>query len=295
MGKIRIRTIGDTETEKKQQEEARKRAEVKRAEKTHPHSPERSDGGQAATSETQDAIIVERKNTDSHDSVNPSEESKTKTVSKYKAKTTKNKRSDSYQKAYSKVDKNKIYKLSEALTLLPQLKLTKYDESVELHINTTDKGVSGSVTLPHGTGKKTRVAIADYSENPKGVEELIKKVESGIIDFEILIATPDSMPKLAKVARFLGPRGLMPNPKNGTVTQKPTDSAKKYEGGHVNYKTEAKFPILHMLVGKLSFGQSKLEENIKTAIDAIQTKNIKTVTLKSTMSPGLRINFDQTS
>lgn len=282
MGKIRIKTLGDEDVEKKQQEEARKRAEAKRVEKI-------------ASSENQEGDIAENNNTDITDSTISSEENKPKTVSKYKAKTAKNKHSKRYQDSYSKVDKNRIYTLSEALTLLPQLKLTKYDESVEIHINTTDKGISGNVTLPHGTGKKTRVVIADFSKDPKGVEEIIKRVESGTIDFEILLATPESMPKLAKIARFLGPRGLMPNPKNGTVTQKPVDSAKKYEGGHINYKTEAKFPILHMLVGKLSFGEKKLEENIKAVIEAIQTKNIKNITLKSTMSPGLKIDFNKIS
>jgi large subunit ribosomal protein L1 len=108
----------------------------------------------------------------------------------------------------------------------------------------------------------------------------------------VLIATPDAMPKLARVARFLGPRGLMPNPKNGTVTPKPDVVAKKYQGGQVNFKTEAKFPILHLTVGKISFGEKKLADNIKTAITAIQTKNIKNMTLKSTMSPGLKVDFN---
>jgi len=99
------------------------------------------------------------------------------------------------------------------------------------------------------------------------------------------------MPKLARVARVLGPRGLMPNPKNGTVTTKPEEIAKKYAGGQINFKTEAKFPLLHLAIGKVSFGDKKLRENIKVAIESVKMKNIKAATLKSTMSPGLRLEL----
>jgi large subunit ribosomal protein L1 len=118
----------------------------------------------------------------------------------------------------------------------------------------------------------------------------VKKIETGTIDFDVLLATPDAMPKLARVARILGPRGLMPNPKSGTVTTKPEEVAKKFQGGQINFKTEAKFPILHMIVGKLSFGEAKLSENIKTAIAAVETRNIRNVTIKSTMSPGMKLD-----
>ncbi len=119
----------------------------------------------------------------------------------------------------------------------------------------------------------------------------MKKVETGKIDFDILIAAPDAMPKLARVARFLGPRGLMPNPKNGTVTPKPQEVAKKFEAGQINFKTEAKSPILHLSVGKVSFGNKKLADNIQAALTAVQPKNIKNITLKSTMSPGIKIDY----
>lgn len=277
MGKIRIKTIGDEEKEKKQEEEARKRAEAKRAEKKE-------------TDET----ATDEKPKENFTPV-AAAETKTKTKSKYAAKHTKSKRSGAYQEKLAFIDKSKQYSLTDALILLPKLGLAKYDESVELHINTIEKGISGNVTLPHGSGKKTRVIIVNQAEDPKSLEELVKKVESGVIDFDILIATPDSMPKLARIARILGPKGLMPNPKNGTVTPKPADIAKQYEGGQVNFKTEAKFPILHMTVGKISFGEKKLSENIKTVITAIQMKNIKNVTLKSTMSPGIRLDTNSLS
>jgi large subunit ribosomal protein L1 len=270
MGKIRVKALGDEEKEKKQKEEARKRAEMKKAEKAEMLS------------------VDDGKNTKETPAETP------KTVSSYAKKASlkdsRKKHSQKYLGVVELVDKSKTYSLDEALKLLPQLKLAKFDETVELHINTTDKGVSGSVTLPHGTGKQLRVVVANQSEDPKAVEALVKKVESGTIDFDVLIATPDAMPKLAKIARVLGPRGLMPNPKNGTVSPKPEEVAKRYQGGHVNFKTEAKFPLLHLSIGKVSFGSDKLLDNAKAAIQAVQAKNIKDITLKSTMSPGIKVD-----
>jgi large subunit ribosomal protein L1 len=272
MGKIRIKTLGDEEKEKKQKEEERKRREAKIAESK----------AEAKKVEAEESPVI----------ANEVKQSQTQEVATDKEKSKKQKTSVSHvQKHSSKyteiaalVDKNKAYKLQEALTVLPKLKRAKFDETVELHINTIDKGISGNVTLPHGTGKQVRVAIAS--------DEVIAKVEKGVIDFDVLIAEPSMMPKLAKVARFLGPRGLMPNPKNGTISPTPSEVAKKYQGGAINYKTESKFPILHLSVGKVSFGEDKLAENIKTIIGAVQTKNIKTATLKSTMSPGIKLDIN---
>ena len=135
--------------------------------------------------------------------------------------------------------------------------------------------------LPHGTGKTTKVKIVD--------DALLAEIESGKISFDILVATPAMMPKLAKVAKILGPRGLMPNPKAGTITEKPEEVVKKYEGGVNNFRTELKAPIIHLTVGKLSFGEEKLSQNIKSAFDAVKKENIKTAVLKSTMSPGIKL------
>ncbi len=269
MGKIRVKVIGDEQAEKEQKEEARKRAEAKKIEA-------RKNAG------------IE--DTDTETTPETSKEAK-KVVKKKTLDEALKKHSDTYQAVAQMVDKNKTYSLQEAVTLLPKLQRAKFDETVELHINTVDKGINGNVTLPHGTGKKIRISIANFSEDPKAVDELVKKIESGVIDFDVLVATPETMPKLARVAKVLGPRGLMPNPKNGTVTPKPQDVAKKYEGGQVTFKTEAKFPLLHLSVGKVSFGDKKIEENVKAAIEAVQMKNIKSVTLKSTMSPGMKLDI----
>ncbi len=275
MGKIRVKVIGDEQAEKEQQAEAKKRAEAKKIEAYKRENLEKQTGDKTVeTIEKPEEI----------------KEAKPKTVKKKFEKDVTKKRSNKFDEVAKLVDKNKTYSLQEAVSLLPKLQRAKFDETVELHINTTDKGVSGNVTLPHGTGKTVRIVIANQSEDPKGVEELVKKVESGTIDFDVLLATPETMPKLARIARFLGPRGLMPNPKNGTVTPKPQEMAKKFEGGQMNFKAEAKFPLLHLSVGKVSFGDKKLGENVKAAIEAVQLQNIKSVTLKSTMSPGMKLD-----
>lgn len=260
MGKVRINTIGDESVEKKTK--ANKQKDMKSVE----------------SAAVEEVVTKEAKTT-----------GKTAAAKTNEAKA--EKRSKKYNQAVMLVDKTKVYPLAEALEILPKLHLAKFDESVELHINTQSTGVSGSVVLPHGTGKQTRVAVLAPSKDADAAEALLKEIESGSINFDVLIATPDAMPKLAKVARILGPKGLMPNPKNGTVTPKPEEAAKKFAGGQINFKTESKAPVMHLTVGKLSFKPEQLMENIKVAVAAVQSKNIKNITLKSTMSPGLKVQI----
>lgn len=280
MGKVRIKSFGDEELEKKDAKKAAARAEAKKAKEAAAARKAEAEGA-SASDKPQEAEVTAKA---------PETEKKEKKQVVIKSKEAKVKHSQKYLAVAKEVDKSKKYTLNEALSLLEKLKYTKFDETVELHVNTTEKGVSGNFVLPHGTGKETRVVIANQSADAKHVDDLLKEIEAGQIKFDVLIATPDTMPKLAKVARVLGPRGLMPNPKNGTVTPKPEEAAKKFAGGQINFKTESKFPLLHLSVGKLSFGDKKLSENIKVAIQAVQLKRIKTVTLKSTMSPGIKLD-----
>lgn len=257
MGKIRTKIIGDETAEKEQKKESKKRSEQKKAEKEALVSVEEK------TPETTEPKVEEKK------------------IKKQTASAPKHTHSKKYQSVAKMIDKTKTYSLSDALTLLEKIKRSRFDETVELHINTAEAGITGILNLPHGTGKKIRVAIAD--------DKVIAEIEKGKIDFDVLLAQPQMMPKLARVAKILGPRGLMPNPKNGTITQNPEEVAKKYEGGQVRFKTEAKTPIIHLSVGKLSFGDKKLSENIKEVFKTVTQGKIKNVTLKSTMSPGIKI------
>jgi large subunit ribosomal protein L1 len=266
MGKIRVKTVGIEEEEKKQLQEQKKRAEAKKMEKKA-EAPAEEKAAPASTSAK---------------ATTPKEEKKPM-VKKPKGGVTKKTRSEKYKAVVTLVDKNKVYTLKEALELLPKLKVATFDETVELHINTAETGISGTITLPHGNGKTVKVVIADDS--------VIEAVSKGKIDFDILVATPQMMPKLARVAKVLGPKGLMPNPKNGTVTANPDEVAKKFANGQMRYKTEAKNPIMHVSVGKMSFGDKKLSENITSMLAAVGTNKMKKVVLKSTMSPAIKIDF----
>ena len=306
MGKVRAKTLGDEEQElkEKQEAEARRLAKIEEAKAKGREEKARlsttevvDDGGQAAgqARKSEEAVIAsETKQSQPEETPSePQEEAKTEEKPKKKSvqrNVKARERSEKYKTALAQVEKNKLYKLAEALELVEKTHLAKFDETVELHINTVGS-VNGSVTLPHGTGKQMRVAILAPGKDAAGTDALLKEIEAGKINFDILIATPDAMPRLAKVARVLGPKGLMPNPKNGTVTPNPEATAEKYAGGHMTFKTEAKAPVLHLAVGKLSFGKDKLEENIKAALKAVDSKNMKKITLKSTMSPAIRLSL----
>lgn len=279
MGKIRVRILGEEALEKKQKQEARKKAENKKFVKGAKGGERIVSVGPSEEELSKLDVLEVSKETAS----NAADAKETTPKKKSLKKTKERVRSKNYQAIAKMVDKTKKYTLSEALDLISKIKRAKFDETVELHINTIEKGISGNVTLPHGTGKKIRVAIAN--------DELIAKVEKGKIDFDVLLAEPSFMPKLARVAKFLGPRGLMPNPKNGTISNDPKNLAKKYEGGQVSFKTEAKVPIIHLTVGKVSFGEKKLSDNINTMLEAVKKEKIRKVILKSTMSPGIKIQL----
>lgn len=272
MGKIRVKAFGDEAEEKKQKEKLDRKKEEKLS------RAKSASGGKVEAEAEEKAVEPEAKIEAEPHSAKASRGKKEKFQKKQKAF-----HSTQYFALVKQVDTSKTYSLSEALELLEKLQRNKFDETVELHINTVSTGIFGNVTLPHGTGKKTRVAIAN--------DPLIAGIEKGIINFDILVAQPEIMGKLAKVAKVLGPRGLMPNPKNGTITQNPEEVVKKYEGGQISFKTEAKSPIMHLTVGKMSFGAKKLSENIESMLKAVKKSNIANITLKSTMSPGLKLKI----
>lgn len=189
--------------------------------------------------------------------------------------------SKKYQAMAKKVDRTKLYPLKEALELLLKLTSTRFDETVELHLVTAKEKMSGEVKLPYGTGKTRKIVIFD--------DKVLAGLEAGKTDFDLLVARPSDMPKLAKYAKILGPKGLFPNPKNGTITNDPAKTVQELSGGKTYYKTEVKFPLIHFTVGKVSFGSQKLQENIKALLKVIGSGNIKKITLSSTRSPGIKL------
>lgn len=213
-------------------------------------------------------------------------------------------RGKQYRKAAEAIEKGKAYSLNEAIALAKKSSTTKFDASVELHVNLNvdprhaDQNIRDNLVLPAGTGKKVRVAVfaddAVQNADISGVENILKELDKNVISFDILIATPANMPKLGKYARTLGPRGLMPNPKSGTVTtdiQKAVDQAK---AGRVEYRVDST-GIVHVAVGKVSFTETQLQENAAALLASIKANKpasvkgvyVKSVHLTTTMGPSV--------
>lgn len=281
MGKVKVKVIGDA-----LQEEARKEAEkVKREQKDLRKGKTTRVAGMQGGERTT-AVGVSEKDIESLlDSVSDKPAAEEKKAKKEKTK-------EKVKKTVSKrhIDNKKLTgapqtQLSRSIELLRKFKSSSFDESVELHINAKEKGISGMVVLPHGTGKTLKIVVAN--------DAVIAEIEKGKIDFDILVATPQMMPMLAKVAKVLGPKGLMPNPKNGTITTNTDDAVKKLSAGQISFKTESGAPLIHLMVGKLSFNDKQLEQNISTVLSAIGVSKIDKVTLKSTMSPAIHLHVKQ--
>lgn len=225
-------------------------------------------------------------------------------------------RGKKYRAAKEKIDRTKVYSLEEAVKFMKENKIAKFDESVEVHIKTNidpkkgDQQVRGTVNLPHGTGKTKKVAVItstsakDAKEAGADIvsgEEFIEKIKSGKAftgkdAFDILVATPEMMPKLAQVAKILGPKGLMPNPKTDTVTTKVKETVSALKKGKAAFKNDDSGNV-HQMVGRLSFDENNLAENIKSFIDAVEKakpsglkgKLVSNISVCSTMGAGLKI------
>ncbi len=222
------------------------------------------------------------------------------------------KHSRRYLELIEQVDREHEYPLTEGVQLLKKVASATFDESVELSVNLgvepkyADQMVRGTVILPHGTGKKVRVLVfaqgdkvnealetgADYA----GLEEYIQKVQEGWLDFDVVIATPDVMRHIGKLGRVLGPHGLMPNPKTGTVTQDIAQAVADSKSGKISFRVD-RYGIIHVAVGKISFDEDKLVENVKAMVSTLvklrpqgaKGQYLRKITLTSTQGPGIKI------
>ena len=224
------------------------------------------------------------------------------------------KRSKKYVEAASKVEKNKLYTVEEAAKLVKETSVTKFDASVELAMNLNldtkkaDQQLRGAIVLPNGTGKSARVLVLAKGDAAKKAKEagaeyvgdadMIEKIEKeNWFDFDVIIATPDMMPALGKIGKVLGPKGLMPNPKTGTVTMDTAKAVTETKKGRVEYRTDS-FGIVHALVGKASFDEKALVDNINAFISVIVKSKpttvkgdyIKSISVSTTMGPGIKID-----
>jgi len=221
--------------------------------------------------------------------------------------------SKQHTSAKEKIDKTKQYDIQEAVDLLKQLKHVKFDETVDLAVNLgvdprkSDQMVRGSVVLPHGLGKKVRVVVfakgeklteaKDAGAEYVGAEDLVEKIQGGWLDFDKVVATPDVMGLVGKLGKVLGPRGLMPNPKSGTVTFDVGKAVKDITAGKADYRTE-KAGVVHVAIGKSSFDNEKLVDNARTVIRALEKakptsskgKYLKKISISSTMGVGIPVS-----
>ncbi|HIQ94986.1 MAG TPA: 50S ribosomal protein L1 [Candidatus Limivivens merdigallinarum] len=223
-------------------------------------------------------------------------------------------RGKKYVEAAKAVDRTNLYDTDEAIALAKKVAVAKFDETIEVHIRTgcdgrhADQQIRGAVVLPHGTGKTVRVLV--FAKNAKadeakaagaefvGAEELIPKIQNeGWLDFDVVVATPDMMGVVGRLGRVLGPKGLMPNPKAGTVTMDVTKAVQDIKAGKIEYRLD-KTNIIHVPIGKASFTEEQLRDNFQTLMNAIvkarpatlKGQYLKSVTIAPTMGPGVKLN-----
>ena len=223
------------------------------------------------------------------------------------------KKSKAYQEALKKFDRNRLYEPTEAMQLVKEISSTRFDETVEVHIKLgvdprhADQQVRGTVSLPHGTGKTRKVLVFAKGDKQKeaenagadyvGAEELAEKIQGGWFDFDVAVATPDMMAVVGKLGKILGPRGLMPNPKAGTVTFDIERTINELKAGRIEYRVD-KTAIIHAPIGKVSFEIEKLMDNLNSFAEALikarpaaaKGQYMRSVTVCSTMGPGVKIN-----
>ncbi len=213
--------------------------------------------------------------------------------------------------ARSRIDRNKLYTIEEAVTLMKECKYSKFDETVDIQVKIVHKSyqnIRGTASLPAGTGKEKKVLVICKGDKQKeaqeagadyvGAEDMVEKVKGGWIDFDAVVATPDMMKDVGKLGPVLGKKGLMPKPKSGTVTDDVKGIVKELKGGRVEYKTD-KTGVIHMGIGKISFADDAIISNVKTFFNQIikdkpsdaKGNYIKTVCISSSMGPGIKLNY----
>lgn len=223
------------------------------------------------------------------------------------------KRGKAYKGAIAKIDRNRLYEPSEAIKLIKEIATAKFDETVEAHVKLgvdprhADQQVRGTVSLPHGTGKTLKVLVFAKGEKVKeaeqagadyvGAEDLAEKIQAGWFDFDVAVATPDMMSVVGRLGKILGPRGLMPNPKAGTVTFDIERTIKELKAGRIEFRVD-KTSIVHVPIGRISFDEARLQDNLNAFAEALikakpaaaKGQYMRSVNICSTMGPGIKIN-----
>lgn len=263
MGKTKTAFVSDEETNKKLQEKKKARKETK----IHISGLK---GGQRVKTLDEGPIITE------------STEEGEQTQEEKKGKVKKHVRGKKYQEVKTLIDRNKLYPLKEAIELAKKASFSKFEGTFEVHLVVKKKGISVNVSLPHSFGKEKKIEVAS--------DETIEKLKSGKVDFDVLLSTAEMMPKLVPFAKILGPKGLMPNPKNQTIIKSASD-AKKFSSATMTVKTEKDAPLIHTVFGKANQKEEELIKNFEKIIDTVSAKQIEKVYIKTTMSPSVKVKI----
>ncbi len=287
MGRPKVKTIDDSQPEvevKTSKKEVRTKSESG-------NSVIPSETRNLPTSEDPSLIVQD----DKKDIQAPRDDEKKETKKTTKPGKTKP-RGKKYQEAVKDLDRSKAYPLNEAIDLVKKLSYVKFNATLEAHINTAQTGIRGLVALPFASGRKLKIVAFGKEAETSGAdvagnEEIIEEINKGKVNFDILVTTPQWMPKLAKIARILGPRGLMPNPKNGTIVDDLKKAVEGFQAGKTEYKTESKAPVMHIALGKLNQPNEELSANIKALLQTLGKTRVKKVTLAPTMGPAVKVDL----
>lgn len=267
MGKKRIITIGE---EDKSAEDKKTKKPLKEGKKVRVPGLK---GGERVVAVAAEPIIEETP------SAKLAEEKKeVKTRKKVRPAKVRGKK---YKTVKTKIEPAKLYSLPEAIKLLKETSYSKFDGKAEIHLRVTKKNLQVEVELPHFQTKPKKVVVVD--------EKVIKQIETGKIDFDILLASPKTMPQLVKFAKILGPKGLMPNPKNGTITDNPEKAIKRFQKASMNIRTEKNAPLIHLVFGQVKQPEKELIANLEVLIQAVGQKNIQKAVIKATMGPAIKL------
>ena len=287
MGKTKIALIDDAAL--KEEVSSKKKVKVSKEAKS-----EVAEASSAVESAQQ--IPSEQESESADQSAKPEDEQAAKQPKKAQKPGKSKPRSKKYQELTKDLDRSKTYPLTEAVDLAKKLSYSKFNGTLEAHINTAASGIRGLVSLPFASGKKlTILAFGKGAEESGadifGTDELIEEINGGKVNFDLVVTTPDWMPKLAKAAKVLGPRGLMPNPKNSTITSDLKKTVESFQSGKTEYKTEPKANVIHLGLGKIEQPTEELSANIKTLLQTIGKTRVKKVTLSPTMGPSVKVDL----
>lgn len=291
MGKIRIRVLGLEEIEKKQKEEQKKRREEKKKKKVKVEGVGLKGGERIKAVEiSEEELEKERKAKEILELAEKKKDKEKEEGRRFvKIKHPRGKKYKSAKKEIEKALKGRdSVSIKEAVELLKKISYAKFDEAVELHLNVTKVGLKGEVKMPYSIGKEPKVKIVD--------DKFIEDLEKGQVDLsqiDVLISHPSYMPKLSKFARILGPKKLFPNPKQGTLTEEPEKAVERFKSGVLQWKTEPKFPLIHQIIGRVSYDTDKIVDNAIAFLRSVGKSNIREAYIKTTMSPSIKLSLEE--